>query len=386
MNHAPLGEVVHINPRGDRLAADEAVSFVGMAQLDAVTAVATPLGSRAYGEVSKGYTQFRDNDVLAAKITPCWENGKVGIARLEHSHGAGSTEFHVFRSTPAVDSRYLLHFLRQPHLRPSGRLRMTGSGGQRRVPESFFASLSIPVPPVNEQRRIAAILDQADAVRAKRREALAHLDALPQSIFGSMFLPATWPLVPLEELCIIAGEYGAGVPSIESSPELPRYVRITDITELGELTPYARGPGGERGDWSRYELLDGDLLFARSGATVGKTYRHRAANGECIFAGYLIRFRPDRSRLDPDYLFAFTKTSTYKSWVAARQNVVAQPNINAKQYGRELLIPVPPFEMQTRYGREVLRIAEHRQRIWDALALDEQLFASLQHRAFRGEL
>src|SRR5690606_2061937 len=127
---------------------------------------------------------------------------------------------------------------------------------------------------------------------------------------------------------------------------LPRYVRITDITASGALSDDVRSPGGERGEWMRYKLVDGDLLFARSGATVGKTYRYRSTDGECVFAGYLIRYRPDPEVVDPDYLFGLTKTARYASWVAARQNVVAQPNINAKQYGRELPIPLPPLDLQ----------------------------------------
>ncbi len=168
---------------------DEAVSFVGMAQLDDVTAKARPLASKAFAEVSKGYTVFRDRDLLVAKITPCFENGKIGQAVLEHKIGVGSTEFHIVRPGPDVAEGYLLHFLRRPEVRAAGELRMTGSGGQRRVPADFLQKLQVPLPPLEEQRRIAAILDQADALRAKRRQVLAHLDALLKNPPSSRCLP-----------------------------------------------------------------------------------------------------------------------------------------------------------------------------------------------------
>ncbi|MDK9641638.1 restriction endonuclease subunit S [Propionibacterium freudenreichii] len=152
-----VSEVASINPRSDSIAPTEQISFVGMAQLDAQSAVATPLDSRSFSSVSKGYTIFNNHDILAAKITPCWENGKIGEASLTHPIGVGSTEFHVIRHGKSIDRRYLLHFLRRPEIRTAGQLRMTGSGGQRRVPASFIKELRIPLPPLDEQRRIAAI-------------------------------------------------------------------------------------------------------------------------------------------------------------------------------------------------------------------------------------
>jgi restriction endonuclease S subunit len=98
-----------------------------------------------------------------------------------------------------------------------------------------------------------------------------------------------------------------------------------------------------------YELVEGDLLFARSGATVGKVYMYKESDGPCIYAGYLIRFKVNRDLVLPEYVFSFCKTKYYKNWVASKQNVVAQPNINATQYGSELLIPLPPLRHQMRY-------------------------------------
>lgn len=96
MERVPLGEVASINPRDPKLNASDTISFVTMSDLNEKRAVTTDT-PRQYGEVSKGYTQFQRNDLLAAKIIPCWENGKNGKATITHLTGVGSTEFHVNR-------------------------------------------------------------------------------------------------------------------------------------------------------------------------------------------------------------------------------------------------------------------------------------------------
>jgi type I restriction enzyme, S subunit len=211
-----LRDVADLNPPlAAPLRDDDDVSFMPMAAVDAHSVTAVDRETRLYAEVRKGYTPFLDGDVLVAKITPCFENGKITQARLSRRYGFGSTEFHVVRPrSDRADARYLVHLLRQDSVRKQGESRMTGSAGQRRVPEHFLAGLTIPLPPLPEQRRIAEILDKADALRAKRRAALAQLDTLTQSIFLDMFGdPATnpkgWPKMPLTEGCHC---YSGGTP------------------------------------------------------------------------------------------------------------------------------------------------------------------------------
>ena len=203
----PLAQVAALNPRLLKTLSDQTpISFVPMAAVSAEEAMVTSPMERPYVEVRKGYTYFESGDVLVAKITPCFENGKIAEAVLPRQYGFGSTEFHVVRpKSGQLEGRYLHYFLRQTRIRIEGERRMTGSGGQRRVPEDFLAQLVIPLPPLPEQRRIAAILDQADALRAKRREALAQLDSLTQSIFIEMLgnpvdNPNGWEVAPLGEV------------------------------------------------------------------------------------------------------------------------------------------------------------------------------------------
>lgn len=185
----PIGEVATLNPKGPTpglLEGGRVLDFLPMADLSE-DGTMTVSAQRPYAEVAKGYTAFRHGDVLLAKITPCFENNKIGLADVRTEWAFGSTEFHVIRPGKDVDARYLLHFLRQDTIRGVGEKRMTGSGGQRRVPKSFLEELPIPLPPLPEQKRIAAILDQADALRRLRRRALDRLNTLGQAIFQEMF-------------------------------------------------------------------------------------------------------------------------------------------------------------------------------------------------------
>ena len=133
-----LSDVVEFDPPTPRNGAFEdsvMADFLPMAAVDSDSLVARATEQRPIGTLVSGFTYFRTSDVLVAKITPCFENGKIAEAQLCTEHGFGSTEFHVVRPNPArLQSRYLTHFLRQPSLRLEGQRRMTGSAGQRRVP------------------------------------------------------------------------------------------------------------------------------------------------------------------------------------------------------------------------------------------------------------
>jgi type I restriction enzyme S subunit len=155
-----------------------------------------------------------------------------------------------------------------------------------------------------------------------------------------------FPTIPLKQLLVKSPQYGANESGIErKSNEEPRYIRITDINEYGLLKDNI-GVTAEKAE-EKYFLNNNDILFARSGATVGKAYIHRKDkfNYECFFAGYMIRFIVDDSKILPDYLFTYTQLNIYKDWVNAIQRAAGQPNINAEEY-KSLLIALPPINIQ----------------------------------------
>jgi len=181
----------------------------------------------------------------------------------------------------------------------------------------------------------------------------------------------------LEELSLTKGEYGGGFSAVDYSEDKPRYIRITDIKEGGELKKDTKSPSGTEKDWKKYKLVEGDILFARSGATVGKTFLYEEKYGDCIYAGYLIRFKPNTKIAYPKYVYYYTRTPKYNAWVLNKQNVVAQPNINAKQYGTELKIPLPPLPTQKKIAALLDAADAYRQKTKALIEKYDELTQSL---------
>ena len=152
--------------------------------------------------------------------------------------------------------------------------------------------------------------------------------------------------------------YGANEAALETDPNFPRFVRITDINENGSLRPETfKSLPSEIAE--PYLLREGDILLARSGATVGKTFIYRKEWGKACFAGYLIRFPCNRDLLLPDFLFSFTQSHIYWSQVLGGTIQATIQNFSAEKYGN-LLLPLPPLNDQCaiaiRLDRETIRI------------------------------
>ncbi|MBS1696473.1 MAG: restriction endonuclease subunit S [Actinobacteria bacterium] len=387
MTTVPLGEVSEINPRPPTIAGHETVSFVGMAQLDASTAQTDAGEATPFAEVSKGYTVFADGDLLVAKITPCFENNKIGQAQLEHKIGVGSTEFHVLRPGDRINDRYLLHFLRQSSVRRHGEMRMTGSAGQRRVPVAFLQELQIPLPPLGEQRRIAATLDRADALRTKRAQIERSWTELASAIFDRLFgdpiaNPRGWPTHSFGEL-VASMQYGPRFYNESYSPEGVRIVRITDLDTAGHLNfgpmPKMTVTDGER---QKFALTAGDIIFARTGATVGKLALIKHEDPLCIAGAYFIRIKL-RDSLEPRFAAAFLRTRSIQSIIKAGSHQSAQQNFSGPGL-RALPCPLPPIELQREFCSIMAKLEEERTRRAEAAAAFDELFASLESRAFSG--
>ena len=153
-----------------------------------------------------------------------------------------------------------------------------------------------------------------------------------------------WKISTLKELSIISGDYGLSVPS--KPFDGVRYLRITDITDDGGLNDELVSADID-GTKKKEELQEGDILFARTGATVGKTLVFKNEFGDCLYAGYLIRYRLKKELILPRYMHYVTHSEAYYNWVATNQEAAAQPNISAKKYN---LLPVryPSLEEQQR--------------------------------------
>jgi len=159
---AALGEIAPRNEAKD----DVIASFVPMPLISTRFDGRHDHESTTWAEIKKGYTHFADGDVAIAKITPCFENSKAAIfSDLHNGVGAGTTELHVVRPIGEFVSRsYLLLYLKSPPFLRVGETKMTGSAGQKRVPTEFFSFNPLPLPPLAEQHRIVAKVDELMAL------------------------------------------------------------------------------------------------------------------------------------------------------------------------------------------------------------------------------
>ncbi len=178
----------------------------------------------------------------------------------------------------------------------------------------------------------------------KRSEIEGRLDP-KMALYNQESHSTQYHKIQLKKLLLKAPQYGAGESGVtRKSYQEPRYIRITDIDSNGIVNSKELGATANNIE-DKYILNDGDILFARSGATVGKTYLHKTKPYMCFYAGYLIRFVVNTSLILPEYLFAYTQLPIYKKWIAAIQRPNAQPNINAEEY-QSLEIPLPNLDIQ----------------------------------------
>jgi type I restriction enzyme S subunit len=285
---------------------------------------------------------------------------------------------------PEIESRYLYYFLRTVDF-----YRIASATTVPALRKSELERIGVPLFALPEQRRIAEVLDRAEALRAKRRAALAQLDTLTQSIFLDLFgdpgtNPKEWPVGQIGDL-LESASYGTSEKS-GSAGQFP-VLRMNNITRTGEMDladlKFMDLPAAQH---ERYLVRVGDVLFNRTNSAelVGKTAIVLDPN-PMAFAGYLVRLRVD-DRNDPEYLAAFLNTAYAKKMLRGMcRSIIGMANINATEI-QKMRIPKPPLDRQRVFARclgavRVLR-ASHRA----SLAKLDALFASLQHRAFRGEL
>ena len=178
-----LGTIGEINPRNS-FEDDADAGFVPMPLIHSEYGKSHELKVRKWSEIKKGYTHFSDGDVGLAKITPCFENGKSCIFQnLPNGVGAGTTELHIFRDTfGLIFPPYLLAYLKNSKYIASNALRMTGSAGQKRVSTSLFVNSLLPLPPLAEQKRIVAKIDQLMARCDELEKPRAERDRLQISV------------------------------------------------------------------------------------------------------------------------------------------------------------------------------------------------------------
>lgn len=379
---ARLGDVCTINPRAERLPDDFEVSFVPMQNVSEEGFVDTTI-TKKYAQVKKGFTYFQEDDVLFAKITPCMENGKGGIAKnLKNGIGFGSTEFHVLRpNLNLVISSWLYYLTSWTEFRKECEKNMTGSAGQKRVPKAFLEDYKILIPSLEEQRKIVAVLDKVSDLIAKRRKQLEKLDLLAKARFVEMFGDPVsnsyqFPVLSLPEL----GELGRGVSKHRprNAPELlgGKYPLIqTGEVANSDLYIHSYENTYSEVGFQQSKMWKAGTLCITIAANIAKT---AILSFDACFPDSVVGFSANEktNNIFVHYWFSF-----FQEILEAQAPESAQKNINLKILSG-LKVIVPDIEEQNCFADFVEQAEKTKTRIRESLTKLETLKKALMQEYF----
>ncbi|MFI1203010.1 restriction endonuclease subunit S (plasmid) [Streptomyces sp. BHT-5-2] len=398
---ATLAELCEVNPRAftEEPDDDDLISQVPMAAVEAETGRIDPSMHVPYGDLKKkSLTRFQEDDVLFAKITPCMENGKIAKAQgLAAGRALGSTEFHVLRSHGGVLPEYLMYYLLQRNVRRLAEQHMSGAVGQRRVPRPYLEGLKIPVPPLTEQHRIVAKLDEqlahVEAGEAAVGRAIVETAQLRASVADAAIQRlADAPVKQLGEILAEPLRNGVSAKATQDGSGV-RTLTLSAVTydEFDDRFTKMTSANPER--VASLWLKDGDIFVERSNSAelVGTSAIYHGPSNWAIYPDLLIRARVDRSVALPDFVALVLRTRRVQFYFRQRARGLSgsMPKIDQSTI-ESVEIPLPSLTRQEETVRWVQRQEEEidplAATVGQAQAESGNLRAALFHAAFSGAL
>jgi type I restriction enzyme S subunit len=326
---------------------------------------------------------FDEPLVLLAEDGGHFDEPERGIAYRISGKTWVNNHAHVLRPKSNIDLAYLCRVLEHYDVTPF----VTGTT-RGKLTQAGASEIPIPLPPLEEQRRIAEILDRAEALRAKRRAALAQLDTLTQAIFLDLFgdptmNPKGWPMLPFGEVC--ESRLGKMLDKKQQTGKhLRPYLRNANVQWLHfDLTTIFKMDFNVSAR-EEFHLENGDLLICEGGEP-GRSAIWRGQLAECYYQKALHRARPNKTLANPEYLAWLLFFLSTRGGLGDHVTSATIAHLTGEKL-KAMRIPLPPLFLQREFARRIVAVeklkAEHRA----SLAEMDALFASLQHRAFRGEL
>jgi len=355
------------------------VSFVPMEAVGEYGGISND-ATRPLAEVTTGYTHFRNGDVLTAKITPCFENGKGAIARgLVNGLGFGTTELHVLRPREEIDTHFLFYVTISHAFRSLGAACMYGAGGQKRVPDEFVRDFKNPIPPLPEQRAIAAFLDREtariDGLIAKKQRQIELLQEKRAALISHAVTKGLDPDAPMKD------------SGIEWLGQIPEHWEVRKVKHLTTKIGSGKTPKGGAEIYvhsgvmffrSQNVHFDGlrlddvvfieddvdaempntrvqpsDVLLNITGASLGRCCLVGEDLGRANVNQHVCIIRAHRSKILPDYLCAAISSVVAQSQIFASENGTSREGLSFQQVGSLLIVVPPRIEEQVVINRHI---------------------------------
>jgi len=377
-------EIVHPkdNPTG-------ITTFVGLEHIERDTGIRTGSEIVDLGEMTGRRARFQAGDIVYGYLRPYLN--KVWIAEFD---GICSVDQYVFKVRPVADRDYVYHFLRSAEFLRTAPID-TAPGQLPRIRSGEITATPIPLPPLDEQKRIAAILDKADQLRQKRRQGIALLDSLTQSIFLEMFgdpanNPMGWPESKLVDCCLAAddikcGPFGTQLYQSDFQATGVPLWGIKQVNKAFRLPTHEFLSQSKAEELRTYDILPGDLVMTRKG-TVGNCAIYPDNFSPGIMHSDLLRVRLDNSVAAPGFMNAqlrYSRSVAHQLSLISGGAIMAGINVGKL---KKITVLVPPIDQQRKFETALGSWLTTWSNYEMNLERQNLLFSSLQHRAFSGQL
>ena len=399
-----------------RLEDSDLVSFVPMDAVGEYGGIRLD-DEKELAEIGSGYTYFCDDDVVVAKITPCFENGKGALAKgLTNKTAFGTTELHVLRADPGqLEPKFLFYLTISDVFRKLGESEMYGAGGQKRAPEKFFKDFRAGLPPLEEQQAIARFLDfktaQIDALIAKKRALLDKLaekrtalishavtkgldPSAPMKDSGVAWLgeiPAHWDAKRIKFTVSYIGSgktpKGGAEVYVQEGIMILRSQNVHDKGLVLDDVAYITDEADAAQPASR--VLAGDVLLNITGASIGRTSIVPTPFPPANVNQHVCILRPIKSLVIPEYLHLLLCSRQAKDQISSLENGTSREGLNFQQVGR-LLFAFPSVgeqvEIVSAVAKKVERIDQQVEKVLSAINRLAEYRSALITNAVTGKI
>lgn len=330
-----------------------------------------------------------------AKVPLCTKQGITGIVCNEYANNL------FIRYWLEANEEQLIRYaqgttFKEIRTRPLGNLKIL-------IPNPFTKES------VTEQTAIAAMLSKVDEAIASVQASISAAERLKKSLMQNLLtgrmkpdgtlrkedefyvdekfgrVPVGWEVKRLKDICLNSGDYGANASAIDYDETKPRFIRITDIDDFGQLLD--DGKACMDGDCTKkYMLEEDDFLFARTGDTVGKSLLYKKEMGPAVYAGYLIKFTFDKNLVMPEYFDLIAKSEFFEAFKIAMKRVGAKPNINSREYCSFKFLLPSDIEEQKRIYNKFASVAKSQREKQNKIIILERLKKSLMQNILTGKV